>query len=63
MDISEGELNELIRHTGAKTKREAVLIAVADLNRRKQLRELSSLFGTFDGLISAQELRRLREES
>lgn len=62
LDIPDSELQEAIRHTGAKTKREAVVIAVSDFNRRRRLQKLVEKFGTLDGLMTQEELRRMREE-
>lgn len=56
------ELQEAIRHTGAKTKREAVVIALSELNRRRRLQKLTEKFGTLDGFMTQEELRRMREE-
>ena len=61
VDIPEDQLEEAIRHTGAKTKREAVVIALADFNRRRRLEKLAEQLGTFDQVISQEELLRLRE--
>ncbi len=62
LDIPEDELREAIRHTGAKTKREAVVIALSEFNRRRRLQELTVQFGTLDGFMTQDELRRMREE-
>jgi Arc/MetJ family transcription regulator len=62
VDIPEDELREAIRHTGAKTKREAVVIAVSEFNRRRRLQKLVEKFGTLDGFMTQEELRRMREE-
>jgi Arc/MetJ family transcription regulator len=62
LDIPEDELREAIRHTGAKTKREAVVIALSEFNRRRRLQELTAKFGTLDGFMTQEELRRMREE-
>ena len=63
LDIPENELQEAIRHTGAKTKREAVVIALAEFNRRRRLQKLVEKFGTLDDFMTQEELRRMREES
>lgn len=60
IDIPEKELEEAIRHSGAKTKREAVVTAVADFNRRRRLERLGAELGTFDGMITLEELLALR---
>jgi Arc/MetJ family transcription regulator len=62
VDIPEKELQEAIRHTGAKTKREAVAIAVSEFNRRRRLQQLVDKFGTLDEFMTQEELRRMREE-
>jgi len=61
VDIPDAELEELIRHTGARTKRDAILTAISDFNRRKRLEKLAEQFGTFDSFMSLEELLRLRE--
>ena len=43
VDIPEADLQEAIRHTGARTKREAVGIALTELNRRRRLRKLPAV--------------------
>jgi Arc/MetJ family transcription regulator len=62
LDIPEDELREAIRHTGAKTKREAVVIALSEFNRRRRLQKLAEKFGTLDGFMTQEDLRRMREE-
>ncbi len=61
IDIPEDQLEEAIRHTGAKTKREAVVIALADFNRRRRLEKLAEQLGTFEQVITPEQLLRLRE--
>jgi len=60
VDIPEKELEEALRHTGAKTKREAVVIALSELNRRRRLQKLVERFGTLDDFMSQEDLRRMR---
>ena len=62
LDIPEEEMREAIRHTGAKTKREAVVTALAEFNRRRRLQKLVEKFGTLDDFMTQEELRRMREE-
>lgn len=47
-------------HSGAKTKREAVVTAVADFNRRRRLEKLVRDLGTFEEMIPVEELIALR---
>jgi Arc/MetJ family transcription regulator len=62
IDIPNDELQEAIRLTGAKTKREAVVIALSEFNRRRRLQKLAEKFGTLEGFMTQEELRRMREE-
>ncbi|HKH47122.1 MAG TPA: type II toxin-antitoxin system VapB family antitoxin [Thermoanaerobaculia bacterium] len=61
IDIPDEELEEVIRHTHAQTKRDAVVTAISDFNRRKRLEKLAEQLGTFDNVMSLEELMRLRE--
>ncbi|MEN9601619.1 MAG: hypothetical protein RIS56_1225 [Verrucomicrobiota bacterium] len=62
IDLPEGELAEAMRHTKAKTKTEAVCLAVADFNRRRRLLQLSGKMGTFTDLMTRADLRAMREK-
>jgi hypothetical protein len=62
LNIPENELQEAIRHTGAKTTREAVVIALAEFNQRRRLQKLAEKFGTLADFMTPQELRQMREE-
>jgi Bacterial antitoxin of type II TA system, VapB len=62
IDIPDEALGEVMRHTGARTKREAVLAAIEEFNRRRRVGALVSKFGTLDGFMTGEELLRLREE-
>jgi len=61
IDLPENELEEALRHTGAKTKTEAVSLAVADYNRRQRLARLAGRMGTFKDMMTRADLRRMRE--
>ena len=60
VDIPDNELEDAIRFTGAKTKREAVVGAIADFNRRMRLAELIKYAGTCTELIAPDELQSSR---
>ncbi len=63
IDIPDKALKEAIRHTGAKTKRDAIVTAVEEFNRRRRLEELSErLHGSCPGFMSQEDLRRMRED-
>ena len=61
IDIPDKELRELMRHTRASTKREAVVAAIVEFNRRQRLADLAERFGTFDHFLTHDDLRRMRE--
>jgi Arc/MetJ family transcription regulator len=61
VDIPDKELQEVMRLTGAKTKREAVVTAIAEFNRRKRLEKLADQLGTFEDVMSVNDLLKLRE--
>lgn len=63
IDIPEKELQDAMEFTGARSKREAVVTALAEFNRRRRLERLAEKFGTFDGFMTQEELRRMREEA
>ena len=45
VDIPEQALEEAMRHSGASTKREAVVLALEDFNRRRRLAKLVEQMG------------------
>lgn len=63
IDISERELKEVMNHTGARTKTEAVNRAVADFNRRQRMMRLAERLGTFQDMLTAEDLLHQRETS
>jgi hypothetical protein len=60
VDIPEKELEDAMRFTKAKTKREAIVAAIADFNRRRRMAELIRHAGTCDDLLTGEELQRQR---
>lgn len=63
IDIPEKAMKEAIRHTGAKTKRDAIVTAVEEFNRRRRLEELAErLHGSCPGFMSQEDLRRMRDD-
>ena len=61
IDIPDEMLAEAIRFAKAKTKREAVVTAVADFNRRARMAELTRRLGTCKSLFSPADLAKLRQ--
>lgn len=60
VDIPEEELNQLLKFTGAATKKEAVVHAVQDFNRRQRLSKLADMLGTFEDFMDVEELSAMR---
>lgn len=60
VDIPDDELKDVIRFTRAKTKRDAIVAAIVDYNRRRRLAELVKHAGTCEELISVEELQSQR---
>jgi hypothetical protein len=60
VDLPEGELEEAMKHTKAKTKTEAVSRAVAEFNRRERMAKLADKLGTFRDMMTPEELRKMR---
>jgi hypothetical protein len=62
IDISDHELEDAIRFTKAKTKRDAIVGAVVDFNRRMRMSELTKYAGTCANLITPQGLQAARRQ-
>ena len=63
IDIPEKELREVIKSTGAKTKRQAILTAVQTFNRRKRLQALNArVHGAFKDFMTQQDLKLMRKD-
>jgi Arc/MetJ family transcription regulator len=60
VDIPKKELRDAMRFTRATTKREAVVTALRDFNRRRRIAALSKHFGTSSTFMTHAELMRLR---
>ena len=64
IDIPEKVLAEAIKHTGAKTKKEAILTAVEKFNMHKRLEALNArIRGTFRAFMTQQDLKVMREDA
>jgi len=62
IDIPESALLDAIRFTGAATKREAVVTAIEEFNRRKRMDELIAMMGQSDTFMTHEELMEDREQ-
>ncbi len=63
VDIPDQELRDVMKNTKAKTKREAIVKAVAEFNRRERVERLIAKFGTMDGIMTQEDLKKMREKS
>ena len=62
VDIPEKDLEDAVRFTSAKTKREAIVTAIQDFNRRKRMAELSRHAGTCKELDTVETLLQQRRK-
>lgn len=62
VDIPDQELKDVMRFTQATTKREAIVTAIADFNRRRRMAALIEHAGKADSLMSPEELQALRRQ-
>lgn len=63
IEIPKNELNELISFTHAKTKKDAILLAVREYNRKKRMKKLGAMLGTFKDFMSKEELASMRKDN
>ena len=62
IDIPESALEEAMKFTGAKTKREAIVTAVERFNRLKRLERLNArVRGQFRDFMTQADLKGMRE--
>jgi hypothetical protein len=62
VDIPDKELADVMRFTKAKTKREAIVGAIEEFNRRRRMTELVKHAGTCDRLVTVDELQKQRRK-
>jgi len=60
--IDDKLLDEAMRVSGAKTKKQAITTGLKELIRRKNLEALRQELGTFDLDLSLDDLEKLRNE-
>jgi len=56
INIPENALADAMRFTGAKTKREAVVMALEEFNRRRRVDAFLKLAGSFPGFSTNDEI-------
>ena len=62
VDIPDDELEDAIRFTRARTKREAIVTAIKDFNHRRRMAELAKRAGSCPDLMTADQLRHQRRQ-
>ena len=62
VDIPDPELEDAITVTKAKTRDEAIVVAITEFNRRMRMAELTRYAGYYSDLISAEELQAARRQ-
>ena len=60
IDIPELTLADAMRFTNAKTKKEAVVTALDDFNRRRRMADATRVLGTSDTFMTSDELMKGR---
>ena len=62
IDIPEEDLRDVLKYTGAKTKKDAVVFALKDFNKRQRLINLAKILGTFNDFMTSEDLEKMRED-
>jgi len=63
VDIPDGELEDAMRFTRARTKREAIVTAITEFNRRRRMAELAKRAGTCPDLMTIEDLQQMRRRA
>jgi hypothetical protein len=63
VDIPEKTLKDAVKFSKAKTKREAILMALDEYNRCQRVERIIKKFGAMDGIMTQEQLRKMREDS
>lgn len=61
IDIPNDILNDVLKYSERKTKKEAILTALTDYLDRKKMADIALLKGSLKTVISQEELREQRE--
>lgn len=61
IDIPDKVLSELLDITQAGTKREAILTAIEDYNRKNRMAEMAKILGTFENFMDGDTLESSRD--
>jgi Arc/MetJ family transcription regulator len=61
VNIPDKVLRDAMRHTKAKTKREAIVKALEEMNRRHSQAELLKYSGKFESLMTNEEIEAMED--
>lgn len=61
LDIPENELKDVLRFTKAKTKRDAIVTAVMEYNRRQRMAALTKHAGKSKTFVTFDQLMKMRQ--
>jgi len=63
IDIDDDLISEVMKISGIKTKKKAVLVALKEYLRYKKIEELKSLIGNYDSFdLNLDDLKKMRDE-
>ncbi|HRI14718.1 MAG TPA: DUF2191 domain-containing protein [Verrucomicrobiota bacterium] len=62
VDIPTQELEDLLKFTQAPTKREAIVAAIVDFNRRKRMADLVKFSGCSETMMTNEEIEALEAQ-
>ncbi|MBL8143096.1 MAG: type II toxin-antitoxin system VapB family antitoxin [Acidobacteria bacterium] len=62
VDIPDDELEDAMRFSKARTKREAIVTAITEFNQRRRMAELTRQAGSCQDLMTPAELKQLRRQ-
>ena len=62
IDIPDDELRDAMRFTRARTKREAVVAAIAEFNHRRRMAGLANRAGSCPDMMTVEQLRAQRKK-
>ena len=63
IDINGDLISEVMKISGIKTKKKAVLVALKEYLRYKKIEELKSLIGNYDSFdLNLEDLKKMRDE-
>jgi Arc/MetJ family transcription regulator len=63
IDINGDLISEVMKISGIKTKKKAVLVALREYLRYKKIEELKSLIGNYDSFdLNLDDLKKMRDE-